>query len=152
MKTTSGNVNILDVLPYVPHRPPMVWVDEIAKFEATSGECIIHMKAGGTFLGPDGLRKSSCLEFIAQSYGYCSVAYDHSVDPNAKPLKNAFLASFKDVVFADASVFAKVKIDDRLHVYFSDVRKLGSIVVFNGRALHNGAELARANIKVFCET
>lgn len=130
----------------------MVWVDEIVSFEATSGECRIRMHAGGLFLGPEGLRKTSCLEFIAQSYGYCSVAYDHKVDPNAKPLKKAFLASFKDAVFADQSRFARVRTGDDIAVRFSGVRKVGAIVIFSGSAHHEGDELCRAQIKVFCES
>lgn len=152
MTFSNGRVRIQDVLPYVPHRPPMVWVDEIMSFGETDGECRIHINAGGLFLGPEGLRKTSCLEFIAQSYGYCSVAYDHKIDPNAKPLKNAFLASFKDAVFADAARFAQVKIGDDVTVRFSGVRKLGPIVIFSGSAHHQGDELCRAQIKVFCES
>ncbi len=147
----SKSLKIQDIMPYVPHRPPMVWVDEIVSYQATSGECKIHMKKGSLFLGPEGLRKSSCLEFIAQSYGYCSVAYDFSVDPSAQPLQKAFLASFKDAVFADAAEFAKVKVGDYLALRFSGVRKVGQIVIFTGQALHNDVELARGQIKVFCE-
>ncbi len=152
MTFPTGRVRIQDVLPYVPHQPPMVWVDEIISFEATSGECAIHMRPGSLFLGPEGLRKSACLEFIAQSYGYCSVAFDHKVDPNAKPLKKAFLASFKDAVFADSARFARVRVGDAVRVRFSGVRNVGPIVVFSGSANHDGEELCRAQIKVFCES
>lgn len=145
-------MRIQDILPYVPHRPPMVWVDEILAYGETEGECRIHIRENGLFLGPEGLRKTSCLEFIAQSYGYCSVAYDHKVDPNAKPLQKAFLASFKDAVFADQGRFGQIQIDDDITVRFSGVRKLGPIVIFSGSAYHNGDELCRANLKVYCET
>lgn len=147
-----GPVRIQDVLPYVPHRPPMVWVDKILLAEATHGECVIHMKRESLFWCPEGLRKSSCLEFIAQSYGYGSVAYDHRVDPSAKPLTKTFLASFKDVWFADAARFASIQSGDDVVVRYSGVRKKGAIIIFEGEALHQGDSLCRAQLKVFCES
>lgn len=148
----SGRVQIQDVLPYVPHKPPMVWVDEIIASDASSGECAVRMRSDALFWGPEGLRKSSCLEFIAQAYGFASVAYDHRIDLNAKPLKRTFLAQFKDATFASAARFAAVRPGDEIHVRYSGVRKIGSIIMFAGQASHNGDLLAQAQLKVFCES
>lgn len=146
------SANIRDVLPFVPHRPPMVWVDEIMTFEATSGECRVTMRDGAHFMSPDGLRSSSCLEFIAQAYGYCSVAYSRQKDPNSPPLKKAFLASFKDVIFADGDRIRQVKAGDHLLAKFSGVRQIGPITMFNGVAIHDGTVICQAQLKVFCES
>ena len=144
--------NIRDVLPFVPHRPPMVWVDEIVTFDETSGECRVVMLDGAHFLGAEGLRSTSCLEFIAQAYGYCSVAFSRQKDPNAPPLKKAFLASFKDVVFADSARIAQVKVGDLVQAKFSGVRHIGPIALFNGVAVHAGEVICQAQLKVFCES
>ena len=64
-------MDISEVLAYAPHRAPMVWVDEVISFSdnAQGGECLIKIKSEGHYMGPKGLRASSCVEFIAQSYG-----------------------------------------------------------------------------------
>lgn len=147
-----NKADIADILPLVPHRPPLVWVDEIIHFDATSGEAAVDIKPGAYFLGPDGLRASSCLEFIAQAYGYCSVAYGRLQNPDAPPLKRAFLASFKDAVFTESARMAAVKIGDRVHARFSGVRHIGPITMFNGEVLHYGGVLCSAQLKVFCES
>lgn len=143
---------ISKVLNYVPHRPPMVWVDEIITFDENSGECAVMVKNDAHFLGPEGLRATSCLEFIAQSYGYCSVAFTLEKDPNSAPLKKAFLASFKDVKWAEPSRMAKVAVGDELRVKFEGVRHIGPITMFDGEAIHKGEVLCSAGLKVFCES
>jgi len=147
-----NKTDIREILPLVPHRPPLVWVDEIVRFDATSGESVVIMKPDAYFWSAEGLRGSSCLEFIAQSYGYCSVAYTKQQNPAAPPLKKAFLASFKDATLAKPERIQQVKAGDRIHVRYSGVRNIGPITLFNGEVLHNDEVICASQLKVFCES
>ncbi len=149
---STASTNIREVLNFVPHRPPMVWVDEILKFDENSGECLLIIKDGAHFMGSEGLRATSCLEFIAQAYGYCSVAYSRRKDPNWKPLKKAFLASFKEATFVEPARMAQIKVGDQIKVAFTGVRNIGPITLFDGHASHNGDILCQSQMKVFCES
>lgn len=147
---SSFTAHIDDLYDLVPHRPPMVWIDEIVEFTATSGECRVVIKNGELYMGPEGLRTSSCLEFIAQAYGLCSMGYKRAKNPAARPLKRAFLASFKDVRL-DFARLAAVRAGDVITVKYWGVRQIGAITMFNGNAVHNGDILCDAGLKVFSE-
>ncbi|MGE4133650.1 MAG: hypothetical protein AB7F86_18580 [Bdellovibrionales bacterium] len=142
---------VQEVLPLVPHRPPMVWIDEIVAVEADSGECRVRMSEDRHFWGRQGLRPSACLEFIAQAYGFCSVAYGLAQRPDKPPLKRAFLAAFKDVDFASDAAFDKVVSGEDLRVLIGGVRQIGPITMFSGRVLHKETELCHGQMKVFSE-
>ncbi len=144
-------LEVKDILPLVPHRPPMVWVDELISFSATEGSCRVHMHKEGLFLGPEGLRASSCLEFIAQAYGFCSMAHKRTQDPATKPFKRAFLASFKDARFASDQRMREVKVGDDIIVKYWGVRHLGSITVISGEARHRDDVICSAQMKIFTE-
>lgn len=148
---TDRKIKLEEIYQFVPHRPPMVWVDEIVSFSDHSGACAIHIKSDGHYMGTDGLRPSSCLEFIAQAYGYCSVAYKYSQNPNTSPLKRAFLAAFKDVELPDAATLKRITGGTSVIARFSGVRQIGPITMLDGEVVHDGAVICRANLKVFCE-
>ena len=147
----SRRIHVNEVLPFVPHRPPMVWVDEILTFSATSGECLVELKDTGLFLGPEGLRPTSCLEFIAQAFGFCSVAHDRQTAPEAPPLSKAYLAAFSQVTFAPREQFKNLRPGDQVHLRFWDLRKIGPIRAFRGEAAFNGQTLCAGVLKVFCQ-
>ncbi|NJL25529.1 MAG: hypothetical protein HC902_10395 [Calothrix sp. SM1_5_4] len=59
-----------DIMSYIPHRPPMVWIDEVTDYSASGGECLVRVKQNALYMGPQGLRASSCLELMAQAYAF----------------------------------------------------------------------------------
>lgn len=145
-------VDFSQIMPYSPHRPPMVWIDEVTDYGATGGECLVKIKHDGLYMDPGGLRASACIEFIAQAYGYMSIAWRvYEQQPNAKPLKRAFLAAIKDATTCGPQTLATVKSGDELRVKISGVRSLGPITMFNGEVVRGSEVLATAAMKVFCE-
>src|SRR5690242_13635939 len=93
----TRTVPVKEIEPYLPHRPPMVWIDDVLVFSEKAGECRVILKPDGHYFGLEGLRATSCLEFIAQAYGFISVCHHiYIMDPNSKPLSKAFLASIKN--------------------------------------------------------
>lgn len=66
-----------ELAEHLPHRAPMLWVDEVVSYAAAHGDNLLHgvcrayLTPGRHFFGDDGaLRVSSPIEWIAQSYGF----------------------------------------------------------------------------------
>ena len=145
-------VDFARIMPYSPHRPPMVWIDEVTDYGPTGGECLVRVKKDALYMDPEGLRASACVEFIAQAYGYQSISWRvYEAQPNAKPLKRAFVAAIKDAQTCDPQVLTTIKPGDELRVKISGVRSLGPITMFNGEVMRGREVLATASMKVFCE-
>lgn len=141
-----------DIQHYIPHRPPMVWIDEVRAYRADGGECAITLKEGGLYWSAGGLRAPSCLEFIAQAYGFCWIAYVTRIqNPGAVPMARAFLAAFKDASFAEPARMAQVKVGDQLVIRISNRRPMGPIAAFRGEVLHQGDVIASAQMRTFSE-
>jgi predicted hotdog family 3-hydroxylacyl-ACP dehydratase len=148
----SAKIDIEEVLQYAPHRRPMVWVDEILSYAETTGECLVNVKEDAHYMGHEGLRASCCLEFIAQGYGYVSIAYRlRGNGADKRPLKRAFLAAFKSVEFCPPKRMAKVKAGDNLIVKIENVRAVGPITSFDGKVYHGKDVLCAASMKVYSE-
>jgi 3-hydroxymyristoyl/3-hydroxydecanoyl-(acyl carrier protein) dehydratase len=144
-------VNVKDIEKYAPHRPPMVWVDYVVDCSATEGECIVNVRGDAHYMSENGMRASACVEFIAQSYGFMSIAYRVNKNPDSQPLKRAFLASIGGAVFAPSAEIAKVKAGDELRVKISNARERGPITAFKGAVLHGSTVLCSCDMKVFSE-
>lgn len=145
-------ISALDVYRYIPHRPPMVWIDWITDYGPTHGECLIDVKPDALYMSPEGLRPSSCVEFIAQTYGFVWIAYVTRVlDPDAKGMSIAMLAAFKDVTFAPPDVMRSVKPGDRLVCKISGLRRLGPITTLRGQLFNGATLLAEGQIRTFSQ-
>lgn len=143
-------VKVHDLLSWVPHRAPMIWLDEITDFSETACSARITLKGDGLYMEPGGLRLSSCLEFIAQSYGYGSACFKLQRDGSeAKPVLRGFLASFKDVQFAPLSQFQGLKAGQTLSIHVTGIRQKSSITLLHGTVNVDGAQLCQADLKIF---
>ena len=141
------------IQPFSPHRPPMVWIDEVIEYGAREGSCLVKIKKDALYMDPEGLRASSCIEFIAQAYGYMSIAYRiYETEPNAKPLKRAFLASIKEAKTCTPDLLRKISDGDELQVKISGIRSMGPITSFNGQVVRGEELLCTAQMKVFSES
>lgn len=130
----------------------MVWIDEVLNYSEKEGECRVILKSGEHYFAPHGLRPSSCLEFIAQAYGFISACYHVNVlDPSAKPLSKAFFASMKDAQLPTLEAASKLKSGDVLNIKISAVRQIKQIVSFTGQVFHGSVKLAEAQVRIFRE-
>src|SRR5690606_1117271 len=109
------------------------WIDWVTEFSKDSGVCVVEIKKDALYMSPEGLRPSSCLEFIAQTYGFVWICYVTRVlDPNTKGMSVAMLAAFREVRFATPQQMAQVKDGDKLICKISGIRPLGPITSFRG--------------------
>ncbi|MGZ3723857.1 MAG: hypothetical protein ACXVA9_13030 [Bdellovibrionales bacterium] len=145
-------IPVKEIEKYLPHRPPMVWIDEVVSFSEKAGECRVRLQADGHYMEGARLRSTSCLEFIAQAYGFISVCHHiHILDPNSKPLSKAFLASMKGAQLPSEETLSQVQVGDQLSITVSGVRQMGPIVMFNGRITKGDLLICEAQMKVFKE-
>ena len=152
MTVINRLIPVKDIEKYLPHRPPMVWIDEVVSFSEKAGECRVRLQADGHYMDGLMLRSTSCLEFIAQAYGFISVCHHiYILDPNSKPLSKAFLASMKQAILPGLDILEQVKVGDQLSITISGVRQMGPIVMFKGRIQRGDLIVCEAQMKVFKE-
>jgi predicted hotdog family 3-hydroxylacyl-ACP dehydratase len=145
-------ISAQDIYKYIPHRPPMVWIDWVTRYSAVDGECLVDVKKDALYMGAEGLRPSSCVEFIAQTYGFVWICYVTKVlDPTSKGMSVAMLAAFKDVKFAAPEVIQGVKQGDRLVCKISGIRAMGPITSFQGEVWKGDILLTQAQMRTFSQ-
>lgn len=89
---------LVETLEHVlPHRRPMIWVSEVLESDAEGGICLINTNKNENYFSSDGLRRSSLIEIIAQSFGYLMGHFKNST----KPLDKAFLVGIEDFQFIE---------------------------------------------------
>ncbi len=140
------------IWPYSPHRKPMIWIDEVLEFGAKAGACLVRIQKDAHYMSRSGLRSSSCIEFIGQAYGYLSIAYRVYVsEPNAQPLRRAYLASVKNATFGSPDLMYSIKHGDELIVKIFGIRQIGTINSFSGQVACGPKILCQAQLNVFSE-
>ena len=145
-------IAVQDLLRFIPHRPPMVWVDKVLDWSRNHGEVLIEVKGDALYMSPEGLRPSSLLEFIAQAYGFCWICYTiYVLDPGSNGMAQAMVAGFKEAQFAPPSAMRKVRPGDTLRVKLSDMRRKGPITFLRGQVWHGEVLLADSEMRTFSQ-
>ena len=147
-----------ELATWLPHRVPMMWIDEVSSFDEKGGEARVLLKQNGYYMDSRGLRPSSVIELIAQTFGFVSVcqglAAQAKVSEAVPPaLKKAFLAAVRDVDLRALEAGPAVEAGTRLVIRVGNIKQFGPIHSFDGWVSSESPsrELARANLKVFSE-
>lgn len=142
-------VAVKDLMEYLPHRPPMVWVDEVVSADAVEGVCRIHLSKEAGYMGPGGVRASSAVEWMAQAYAYTRVCYARSAGaPGQKNLSKAYLVGIRQLEFTST----KIPTEGSLIVRVKTVRDLEGLTLLSGRVeTSDGQLLASGTLKVFSQ-
>lgn len=130
----------------VPHRPPMVWIDEVLRADAQGGECRLVFRSAAPYAGSAGLRRSSLVELMAQAYAFSRAA----VAERDEPPRRAFLAAMTGIEFAREPL--TLTEGDTLTVAVRCLRELGSLSLIEGDVRNaEGRSLAKGQLKVYAE-
>jgi predicted hotdog family 3-hydroxylacyl-ACP dehydratase len=141
------------LLQYVPHRPPMLWLDSVVSYDDHDGECSIVLQAAGAYMDENGLRPTACIEFIAQASGFITICFNaFGGGKNSGVLKRAFLAGVKDAILPTREVLDTIKAGDELRVRIHRSKLMGPISVIEGAVLKDDTVIFTAGLKVFSET
>ena len=146
---------ISELQQYLPHRPPMVWVDRVLEVGSNEkgvyGVCSVQKDSQRLFLNKDGkLKGSAAIEFTAQAYGYARAFYHVLNGIDNTPTKT-YLTGVRSCS-ADFKSFSSEKLKD-LRVGIQLTRELHPLVFIKGRIYLEGEELtlAETEVQVYAE-
>ena len=136
---------------WLPHRGPAIWVDQVNWVTENEGECQLTLRPEGHYLSTGGLRQTSLIEWIAQSYGFVRTCQMISQGPQGREKKpeKAYLVAIRDVEWAE-SVPQSNSMTLRIHV--RKTHQVGPIALVEGHVY--GPEktlLAKAQLRLYAE-
>lgn len=149
----SFPINTSDLQEWIPHRPPMIWVDQVMSVDAHGGECSVLIRENGLYLSQNKMRLPSLIEFVAQSYAFvrCAQALAGHAPKTGKVAK-AFLVGSRDAEFSVNESDPRLAPGKKLLVKVSDVRQVGPFVIYTGTVLDEaGATLMKTTMKLYHE-
>lgn len=151
----NSEVLVKDLIPYLPHRAPMVWVDRVAEvgkdYKGLAGTCVVKLDPQALYMGAEGrLRGSAAIEFTAQGFGYLKAAYQVLHKINNPPSKT-YLTGVRSCQ-ADFSDF-KVENGKELEVRISVLREILPLTYLRGEIFerHSDQSMGYAEIQVYVD-
>lgn len=137
-----------DLYNYLPHKPPMVWIDTVVSFSDNGGETTTDLKSDGVYFTEGRLRPSSFIEFTAQAYAFVNLAYLRAGGENDVVHSKTYLASIKDfVIHGDIDLKPGTVVTTRVR----KTRTFGPITVVKGECFVNSTLVTSCDLKVFSE-
>src|SRR5688572_7896973 len=67
-------ISTKDLAKWIPHRDPMVWIDEVVTVEPAFAICRVGVDKNRAFCDQSGLRPSAYIEWMAQAYAFSEAA------------------------------------------------------------------------------
>lgn len=140
------NISTKDLAEYLPHRPPMVWLDHIIEYTASGGTGRLRIAADGYYLTNGSFRPASYIELIAQTFAFSQAAYFRNLGhPPDKDIQTLLVAIKNFIVHKEANFTA----GDELKIMSHKLRELGPITMLRGEVYKGSELLAEGEIKVF---
>ena len=132
----------LSALTLLPHRPPMILVDQLVEFEVGQGRVSATVDANGLFVSPNGTMESvALLELVAQSYatikGYADLLSQRSV-------QRGFLVGSRTF-----KVLRCPRVGESLMIDITTVAELDSFSVINGVIQVGDEVIAEGSVKLW---
>jgi hypothetical protein len=151
MSSNQLPIRVRDLEAWLPHRPPMVWVDDVVGVTAHDGECRVKINKDALYMGPDGIRQSSMIEWIAQSFGYIRAAQHvlGLIPMKAQPAR-VFLVAVKEAHYHVALNALELEEGLELVIQVGNVKEIAPIILFDGKvSTRGGLVLFEAKIRIY---
>jgi predicted hotdog family 3-hydroxylacyl-ACP dehydratase len=144
-------ISVNQLQEWMPHRPPMVWIDQVIQATKNSGECSLRIKSEGYYQSEAGVRQSSLIEWVAQSYGYVSaVQVGLGLRQVNQQPKQVFLAGLRDAQFFCRTDEDELRPGKLVKIRVENSREIGPLTLFDGSVIsESGKTLFKVNLKVF---
>ena len=136
----------------LPHRAPMLWINKVLWAEEGVGKSLVVLDKSAHYYNNGELRRSSFIEWMAQAYGFNTIAYE--VYKNSDELKmptKAFLAAVSKVNFNLTGFNTE---DLKEVVVHTELKcKLDNLSLVEARVTPKDSEfvLANASLKLYME-
>jgi predicted hotdog family 3-hydroxylacyl-ACP dehydratase len=141
-------VEVSTIIAALPHRPPMVWIDEVYAGNASAGTCAIRLGPGRLDVDPSsGLCTAFApVEWIAEAFGYsrACVAREQGEDGT---IKRAFLVGVSELELSKP-----IEASGRIFVDWRLTREMAPLALVDGTIRRDDDVLARAKLKLYFET
>jgi predicted hotdog family 3-hydroxylacyl-ACP dehydratase len=144
-------VKTSDFSTWVPHRPPMVWIDEVLAASSEQGECAVHLKPDALYRENGQISPTACIEWVAQAFAYVRSCYLTEADRQGQPKSHeALLVGVKNAKFMFEIGDAEVETAEELRVTVDRFREFGPIIMVHGEVrLPSGRLLMHGNLRVY---
>lgn len=150
----SLDLSVKELNRYLPHRPPMIWIDKVidvgTDYKKLSGTCQVQINPTALYCFEGGINGSAAVEFTAQAFGYLKAAYQVTHQFVDTP-SNTYLTGVRSCK-AD---FSKLSPDgnQELQIEVSVVREIQPLTIVRGTILNaqTGEVYAQAEIQVYVD-
>lgn len=149
------DISVKDLIPYLPHRPPMVWVSRVCEvgkdYKGLKGTCLIDLtKDCLAVSNGKEIRGSSAIEFTAQAFGYLKAAFQviHNFnDPPSRTYLTGVRSCRADFSGLDVSEHKQLQVE------ITVIRELLPVTYVRGEISIPGQDkiLAEAEIQVYVD-
>lgn len=131
------------VTSLLPHRPPMLLVDEVLSVEPVIGTARACIGPNHLFLRQDGTVSPEVFcELVAQGFGVCEAC--RRLEKGLTLDGGGYLASLRDV-----EIFASAKTGDTLTVKTERLDECFGTYIVKGEVFSNEQKLAQATVYIF---
>jgi len=141
-------VNVTQLRSVLPHRSPMVWIDEILSGCYEGGVCRTFSSKEKLYFSSGSFLKYMGIELVAQAFGFSRGIYELSKNPDAPEPGRAFLVGIR------TGFMKKIPSDTQsLLIETKLFRELPPLLLVDGvvRSEATGEEFLKVQLKLFYE-
>ena len=140
------------LLEWIPHRPPLLWIDKVLSVTEQKGTCSITLNTDGHYMSRSGLRSSTMIEFVAQCFGFVRAAQylEGMVTTKSAPPTKVFLVAVNNARYNAEAPWPQA--GDTIHIHVRGIREFGPLALLEGEVTTpDGLSLFCTQMKVFAE-
>jgi len=129
------------ITDYLPHRPPMVFIDEIVSVTDTRGECRTTIHPDCVFAIDGQVHPTAMIEFVAQ---VCAICVGVLASREGKPPRLGLIMGCREITFAVNS-FA---VGDELTIVITKIFGQTQVAAFACTVTRDGVQCATIQLSV----
>lgn len=129
------------VTDYLPHRPPMLFIDRIDDATNQGAACMATIKPDCIFLQDGVVHPSAMIEFVAQA---CAIAAGVDASRTGGPPKLGFIIGCREVAFA----VDHFSVGDELTIVVKKIIGGDQLAAFNGTVSRDGVVCVTIQLSV----
>lgn len=142
-----------EFLSWVPHRPPMLWIDEVVSASSERGECRVIPKADALYREGGRILPTSCVEWVAQAFAFIRSCYLIEAGFHGQEKAHqALLVGIKNAKFKFEAGDPEVEQAKEILVTVDHFREFGPIIMVHGEVrLPSGRILMEGSLRLYHE-
>jgi predicted hotdog family 3-hydroxylacyl-ACP dehydratase len=126
----------------LPHRPPMLWLDELLSYDESRARCRVTVRTDHPFFHDDELDVTVCIEWMAQAVATLVGLRDRA--EGSKP-REGYLIAIPEATF-EIQAFA---LNETLEIEATRIWGDDRLASFMCRVERDGTPVARAQLSVY---